>query len=171
MSAYSELVMDHYMRPRNRGKIENPDGVGEVGNPVCGDMMTIMIKVKEGRVEDIKFETFGCGAAVAVSSIVTEMAKGKTLQEALQIKTETLAAQLGELPKNELHCSNLGADALHKAIMDYYDRQKGRPKKTRGRKGRIPGTGGSIATAPIASTSFPPGRPCAATAGSLRALK
>ncbi len=142
MSAYSELVMDHYRNPRNRGKIENPDGVGEVGNPVCGDMMTIMISVKEGRIEDIKFETLGCGAAVAVSSIVTEMAKGKTLQEALRISTETLAAQLGELPKNELHCSNLGADALHKAIMDYYDRQKGRPKKTRGGKVEYQGRSG-----------------------------
>ena len=134
MSAYSELVMEHFRQPRNRGRIEHPDGVGEVGNPVCGDMMTIMIKVKDDRLDDIKFETLGCGAAIAVSSIVTEMAKGKTLQEALQISRETLLAQLGELPKNELHCSNLGADALHKAIMDYYDRKKGRTKKTRGGK-------------------------------------
>ena len=134
MSAYSELVMDHFTRPRNRGSMEHPDGIGEVGNPVCGDMMTIMIRVKDGRLDDVKFETMGCGAAIAVSSIVTEMAKGKTLKEALLISTETVAAQLGELPKNELHCSNLGADALHKAIMDYYDRQKGRPKKTRGGK-------------------------------------
>ena len=134
MSAYSELVMEHFKEPRNRGRIEHPDGIGEVGNPVCGDMMTIMIKVKDDRLDDIKFETLGCGAAVAVSSIVTEMAKGKTLQEALAISRETLLAQLGELPKNELHCSNLGADALHKAIMAYYERKGGRTKKTRGGK-------------------------------------
>ncbi len=134
MSAYSKLVMEHFARPRNRGRIDQPDGVGEVGNPVCGDMMTIMIKVKEDRVEEIKFETLGCGAAIAVSSIVTEMAKGKTLQEALKINNEMLAAQLGDLPKNELHCANLGADALHKAIIDYYDRREGHTKKTRGGK-------------------------------------
>jgi nitrogen fixation NifU-like protein len=134
MCAYSEFVMDHFRSPRNRGRIERPDGVGEVGNPICGDMMTIMIRVKNDRLDDIKFETLGCGAAIAASSIVTEMAKGKTLREALQISTETLAAQLGELPKNELHCSNLGADALHKAIMDYYGRRKAQPKKTRGGK-------------------------------------
>ncbi len=134
MSAYSELVMDHFTKPRNRGSMEHPDGIGEVGNPVCGDMMTIMIRVKDGMLDDVKFETMGCGAAIAVSSIVTEMAKGKTLREALLISTEAVAALLGKLPKNELHCSNLGTDALHKAIMDYYDRQKGRPKKTRGGK-------------------------------------
>ncbi len=134
MSAYSELVMDHFTRPRNRGSMEHPDGIGEVGNPVCGDMMTIMIRVKDERLDDVKFETRGCGAAIAVSSIVTEMAKGKSLKEALLISTEAIAAQLGELPKNELHCSNLGVDALHKAIMDYYDRQKGQPRKSRGGK-------------------------------------
>jgi nitrogen fixation protein NifU and related proteins len=131
---YSELVMQHAKNPRNVGHLDSPDGVGEVGNPVCGDMMTIMIKVKDDRVEDIKFETFGCGAAIAVSSIVTELAKGKTLREALQINREMLEDQLGDLPKNELHCSNLGADALHKAIMNYYERKEGRTKKVRGGK-------------------------------------
>jgi nitrogen fixation protein NifU and related proteins len=126
---YSETVMDHFKNPRNVGKIENPDGVGEVGNPVCGDMMTIMIRVKEDRIDDIKFETFGCGAAIAVSSIVTEMAKGKTLEEAMKITNKVVAAELGGLPKNELHCSNLGADALHRAIQDYHDRKEGRVRK------------------------------------------
>jgi len=134
MSAYSEVVKDHFSNPRNLGKIEDPDGVGEVGNPVCGDMTTITIKVKEGRLADVKFETFGCGAARAVSSIVTERAKGKTLDEALQITSKTIAAEVGELPKNELHCSHLGPEALHKAIMNYYDRQAGRTRKERGVK-------------------------------------
>ncbi len=123
---YSEVVMDHFKNPRNVGKMRNPDGVGEVGNPMCGDMMTIAIRVKDDRIKDIKFKTFGCGAAIAVSSMVTEMAKGKTLEDALKITNETVAKSLGELPKNELHCSNLGADALHKAIMDYYSRREGK---------------------------------------------
>ena len=165
MSAYSELVMQHYESPRNRGRIEDPDGVGEVGNPVCGDMMTIMIKVKEDRIDEIKFETFGCGAAVAVSSIVTEMAKGKTLKEALKISTETLAAQLGELPKNELHCSNLGADALHKAIMDYYDRQKGRQKKTRGGKVEYQRDSGQNCYCPYCEHELPSGKPLCTNCG------
>lgn len=134
MSAYSEVVKEHFHNPRNVGKIENPDGVGEVGNPVCGDMMTIYIKVKDDRLIDVKFETLGCGAAIAVSSIVTEKAKGKTLGEALQITSKTIAADVGELPKNELHCSHLGPEALHKAIMNYYDRQAGRTRKERGIK-------------------------------------
>lgn len=126
---YSDIVMEHFRSPKNVGRIENPDGIGEVGNPVCGDMMTITIKVKDDRIEDIKFETFGCGAAIAVSSMVTEMAKGKTLEEALKITNETIAEKLGGLPKNKLHCSNLGADALHKAIMDYYARKEGKAKE------------------------------------------
>jgi nitrogen fixation protein NifU and related proteins len=134
MPAYSEIVMEHFKNPRNVGRIENPDGVGEVGNPVCGDMMTITIRVKDDRLEDIKFESFGCGAAVAVSSLVTEMAKGKRLEEALKITNKTVLEETGGLPKNELHCSNLGADALHKAIMNYYDRKEGKTKKTRGGK-------------------------------------
>ena len=126
---YSNSVMEHFKNPHNVGRIDNPDGVGEVGNPVCGDMMTITIRVKDDRIDDIKFETFGCGAAIAVSSMVTDMAKGKTLNEALQITNKSVAEALGGLPKNKLHCSNLGADALHKAVMDYYARKEGRVRK------------------------------------------
>jgi nitrogen fixation NifU-like protein len=124
MPLYSEKVMDHFMNPRNVGEIPDADGVGEVGNPVCGDMMTFYIKVKDGRLEDVKFKTFGCGAAIAVSSMVSEMAKGKTLEEAEKITNELVAEQLGGLPKNKLHCSNLGADALHAAIENYREKQK-----------------------------------------------
>ena len=124
MPIYSEKVMDHFMHPRNVGEIENPDGVGEEGNPVCGDMMTFYIKVKDNRLEDVKFKTFGCGAAIAVSSMVSEMAKGKTLDEALKITPALVAAELEGLPKNKYHCSNLGAQALHKAIEDYQSKQK-----------------------------------------------
>ncbi|UCF06820.1 MAG: Fe-S cluster assembly scaffold protein NifU [bacterium] len=130
MALYSDKVMDHFMNPRNVGELESPDGVGEVGNPVCGDMMTFMITVKDGRIEDVKFKTFGCGAAIAVSSMVSEMAKGKTLEEALKITNAMVAEELDGLPKNKMHCSNLGADALHKAIEDYRERQKtGEPAK------------------------------------------
>ncbi|MFC2066007.1 Fe-S cluster assembly scaffold protein NifU [Chloroflexota bacterium] len=121
---YSEKVMEHFMKPRNVGEIENPDGVGEEGNPVCGDMMSFYIKVKENRLEDVKFKTFGCGAAIAVSSMVSEMAMGKTLEEALKITPELVAKELEGLPKNKFHCSNLGAQALHKAIKDYQDKRK-----------------------------------------------
>jgi len=119
MALYSDKVMEHFMNPRNVGEIENPDGMGEVGNPVCGDMMTFYIKVEDGVITDVKFKTFGCGAAIAVSSMVSEMAKGKTLEEALKITNDMVAEELGGLPKNKLHCSNLGADALHAAIKDY----------------------------------------------------
>ncbi len=119
MPVYSEKVMDHFMHPRNVGEIENPDGVGEVGNPVCGDMMTFYIKVKDNHLEDVKFKTFGCGAAIAVSSMVSEMAKGKTLEEAKKITPELVAQELEGLPKQKFHCSNLGAQALNKAIDDY----------------------------------------------------
>lgn len=119
MPIYSDKVMDHFMKPRNVGEIENADGVGEVGNPVCGDMMSFYIKVENDRLKDVKFKTFGCGAAIAVSSMVSEMAIGKTIDEAMAITNQTVADELGGLPKNKLHCSNLGADALHKAIEDY----------------------------------------------------
>ena len=119
MPIYSEKVMDHFTNPRNVGEIANPDGVGEEGNPVCGDMMTFYIKVKDNRLEDVKFKTFGCGAAIAVSSMVSEMAKGKTLEEARKITPELVAKELEGLPKNKFHCSNLGAQALNKAIDDY----------------------------------------------------
>ena len=124
MPVYSEKVMDHFMNPRNVGEIEDPDGVGEEGNPVCGDMMTFYIKVKDNRLEDIKFKTFGCGAAIAVSSMVSEMAKGKTLEEAMKITPRSVADELDGLPKNKFHCSNLGAQALNKAIQDYLSQQK-----------------------------------------------
>ena len=123
MAAYSKEVMDHFTAPRNVGEIKNADGMGEIGNPTCGDMMTFYIKVKDNIIEDIKFKTFGCGAAIAVSSMVSEMAKGKTLDEALKITNKDVAKELGGLPKNKLHCSNLGADALHAAIEDYKKKQ------------------------------------------------
>ncbi|MDA8172713.1 MAG: Fe-S cluster assembly scaffold protein NifU [Nitrospiraceae bacterium] len=116
---YSEKLMDHFTNPRNVGEIPDADGVGEEGNPTCGDVMKITIKVKDGRIEDAKFRTFGCGAAIAVSSMVTEMVKGKTLEEAMTITKEAVADALGGLPPQKMHCSNLGADALRLAIEDY----------------------------------------------------
>jgi len=116
---YSEKVMDHFMNPRNVGEIKEADGAGTAGNPVCGDMMTFQIKVEDDRLADVKFKTFGCGAAIAVSSMVSEMALGKTLDEAMKITNKDVAAELDGLPSNKMHCSNLGADALHKAIEDY----------------------------------------------------
>ena len=116
--------MDHFRNPRNVGEIEDADGVGEVGNPVCGDMMTFYIKVDDGRLKDVKFKTFGCGAAIAVSSMVSEMAIGKSIEEALKITNAMVASELGGLPPNKLHCSNLGADALHRAIEDYQKKGK-----------------------------------------------
>jgi nitrogen fixation NifU-like protein len=123
---YSEMVMEHFKNPRNVGEIADADGIGTVGNPVCGDMMTIYIKVKGNRITDIKFKTFGCGAAVATSSMITELAKGKTLDEAMRITRGDVADSLGGLPPIKMHCSNLAADALHEAIKDY---QKGVSKK------------------------------------------
>src|SRR3989304_2175174 len=127
MPIYSDTVMDHFMHPRNVGEIENPDGVGEVGNPVCGDMMTFYIKVKDNRLADVKYKTFGCGAAIAVSSMVSELAIGKTLEEAMKINANTVAKGLQGLPKNKMHCSNLGDEALHLAIQDYKNKQAGKP--------------------------------------------
>lgn len=125
MPFYSEKVMDHFQNPRNLGQIKDADGIGEVGNPVCGDMMTFYIKVKDNKLEDVKFNTFGCGAAIAVSSMVSEIAKGKTIEDALKITNELVAKELGGLPPNKMHCSNLGANALHKAIENYLGKQKG----------------------------------------------
>jgi len=125
MPAYSEKVMEYFMNPRNVGEIEDADGIGEEGNPVCGDMMTFYIKVADDRLTDVKFKTFGCGAAIAVSSMVSEMAKGKTIEEARKITPEMVAEELGGLPKQKFHCSNLGAQALNKAIDDYEGRQRG----------------------------------------------
>lgn len=126
--AYSPIVMDHFKNPRNVGEILDADGLGEVGNPVCGDMMSVYIKVVDNRLEDVKFKTFGCGAAIAVSSMITSMAKGKTLEEAMKITNADVAEALGGLPPNKLHCSNLGADALHSAIKNYQDRKAGKVK-------------------------------------------
>jgi nitrogen fixation NifU-like protein len=117
---YSEKVMEHFKNPRNVGEIPDADGVGTVGNPVCGDLMTMYIKVKDNRLTDIKFKTFGCGSAIATSSMVTELAKGKTLEEAMTITRANVADSLGGLPPVKMHCSNLAADALHAAIEDYY---------------------------------------------------
>ena len=116
---YSEKVMDHFSNPRNTGEMENADGIGEVGNPVCGDMMTFYIKVDENKISDVKFKTFGCVAAIAVSSIVSEMAMGKSLTEARSITRQAVAESLDGLPKEKMHCSNLGAKALAEAIDDY----------------------------------------------------
>jgi len=124
---YSEKVMEHFRNPRNMGEIPDADGVGTVGNPVCGDLMTIYIKVKDNRIVDIKFKTFGCGAAIATSSMITELAKGKTLEEAMKITRSDIADSLGGLPPIKMHCSNLAADGLHAAIEDYL-KKKGAKK-------------------------------------------
>ena len=121
---YSDKVLDHFRNPRNVGEIEDADGVGSVGNPVCGDMMSIYIKVKDDKIEDIKFRTFGCGAAIATTSMTTELAKGKTLDEAMTITRQDVADELGGLPPVKMHCSNLAADALHEAIEDYRGKKK-----------------------------------------------
>ena len=120
---YSEKVMDHFSNPRNVGELENADGVGEVGNPVCGDMMTFYIKVQCDKIADIKFKTFGCVAAISVSSMVSEMAMGKSLEEAKTITNKSVAKALDGLPKQKLHCSNLGAEALTKAIEDFENKK------------------------------------------------
>lgn len=116
---YNDKVMDHFFHPRNVGEVENPDGAGQVGNPVCGDVMRITIKVTDDKIEDVKFKTFGCGAAIATSSMVTEMVKGLPLDEAMKVSNKAVADALGGLPPQKLHCSNLAADALHLAIEDY----------------------------------------------------
>ncbi len=116
---YSQNVIDHFTHPRNQGHMDNPDGVGKVGNPVCGDVMYIYIKVKENVIEDIKWETMGCAAAIATSSMITELAKGKTLEEAEKITRGDVAEALDGLPPVKMHCSNLAADGLRLAIEDY----------------------------------------------------
>ncbi|MHA1698683.1 MAG: Fe-S cluster assembly scaffold protein NifU [Promethearchaeota archaeon] len=121
---YSDKVIEHFMNSRNVGEIEDPDGTGEAGNPVCGDVMKIFIKVKDGTIVDIKFKTFGCAAAIATSSMITEMARGKTIDEALAISRQDVADELGGLPKNKMHCSNLASDALKLAIKDYLAKKK-----------------------------------------------
>jgi nitrogen fixation NifU-like protein len=121
---YTEKVMDHFRNPRNVGKIENPDGVGKVGNPTCGDVLHLYIKVTDDRIEDVKFETFGCAAAIATSSIATEMIKGKKLDEALRISNKVVAEALDGLPPAKMHCSMLAEEAIKKAIEDYRSKQK-----------------------------------------------
>ncbi len=120
---YSNIVMDHFNNPQHAGVIEAADGVGEVGNPTCGDMMTFYIKVKDDVIEDVKFQTFGCVAAIAVSNMVSDLAKGKTVAEAQKITKKAVAEALGGLPANKMHCSNLGADALALAIQDYQEKR------------------------------------------------
>lgn len=121
---YNEKVMDHFLNPRNVGQIINPSGVGEVGNAACGDIMKIFLDIEDNIIKDIKFQTFGCGAAIATSSMVTEMVKGKTIEEALEITNKAVAEALDGLPPQKMHCSNLAADALHAAIKDYIEKQK-----------------------------------------------
>ena len=120
---YSEKVMDHFSNPRNVGELEKPSGTGMVGNPACGDIMKLTIQVEGGIVKDVKFKTFGCGAAIATSSMVTELVKGKNLDEAEKISNSTVAEALDGLPPVKMHCSNLAADALHAAIEDYKKKQ------------------------------------------------
>jgi nitrogen fixation NifU-like protein len=121
---YSKKVMEHFMHPRNVGVIENPEGYGKVGNPVCGDVMEIFISVKDDIITDIKFRTFGCGSAIATSSMVTELAKGKHVDEAMKITRGDVASELEGLPAQKMHCSNLAADALHEAIKDYKNKKE-----------------------------------------------
>jgi nitrogen fixation protein NifU and related proteins len=154
---YSKTVMDHFKHPRNVGVMEDADGVGEVGNPLCGDMMTVYIKVADERIDDIKFQTFGCGAAIAVSSMLTEMAKGKSLEEAKNISNKDVAKALEGLPKNKLHCSNLGADALHMAIKDYEERKDGKPKAEPKRKEKHEHTHGDKCYCPYCDAEIPEG--------------
>ena len=120
---YTEQVMDHFMNPRNMGEMENADGVGTVGNAKCGDIMRMYIKVKDGIIEDVKFKTFGCGAAVATSSMATEMVKGKTIEEALKLTNKAVAEALDGLPPVKMHCSVLAEEAIQAALTDYYTRK------------------------------------------------
>ena len=122
MALYTETVMDHFMHPRNVGSIDNADGVGEVGNAKCGDIMKMYLKIKDNVIEDVKFETFGCGSAIASSSIATEMIKGKTIDEALAVTNKQVVDALGGLPAHKLHCSVLAEEAIKSAVKDYYDR-------------------------------------------------
>ena len=128
---YTEEVMDHFSNPRNVGIIEDADGIGEVGNPVCGDMMTFYIKVKDDVIADVKYKTFGCVAAIAVSSKVSEMTKGKTVAAAKAITKKAVAQALDGLPKEKMHCSNLGAQALNEAIRSYEEKKNGKTAVTK----------------------------------------
>jgi len=125
MEEYTEKLMEEFRNPKNMGRMENPDGVGKVGNPVCGDVMWIYIKVNDGRISDISFETFGCGAAIATSSVITQLAKGKTIEEALSLTNNDVVAALGGIPAVKRHCSLLAEEGLKAAIADYRSK-KGR---------------------------------------------
>ena len=122
MALYSDIVMDHFMHPRNVGEIENPDGVGQVGNAKCGDIMKMYLKIRDNVIQDVKFETFGCGSAIASSSMATEMIKGKPIDEALAVTNRQVVDALGGLPAHKLHCSVLAEESIKSAIKDYYDR-------------------------------------------------
>ena len=122
MALYSDIVMDHFMHPRNVGEIENPDGVGQVGNAKCGDIMKMYLDIENNVIKDVKFETFGCGSAIASSSMATEMIKGKTIDEALAVTNRQVVDALGGLPAHKLHCSVLAEESIKSAIKDYYDR-------------------------------------------------
>ena len=122
MALYTDTVMDHFMHPRNVGEIENPDGVGQVGNAKCGDIMKMYLKIRDNVIQDVKFETFGCGSAIASSSMATEMIKGKTIDEALAVTNRQVVEALGGLPAHKLHCSVLAEESIKSAIKDYYDR-------------------------------------------------
>jgi nitrogen fixation NifU-like protein len=124
-SMYSEKVLEHFRNPRNMGEIKDADAEGTVGNPTCGDLMTIYLKIKNNVISDIKFKTFGCAAAIATSSMITELARGKTLDEALKISRDDVASELDGLPPVKMHCSNLATDALKEAIKNYRSKQKG----------------------------------------------
>ena len=126
---YSQKVMEHFQHPQNAGEIENADGIGEVGNPQCGDMMRITIKVEDGKLADIKWKTLGCGAAIATSSVMTQLAMGKTLAEALALTRDSVAKALDGLPPSKMHCSNLAADGLREAIEDYFKKHPEAGKK------------------------------------------
>ena len=162
---YTDLVMDHFSNPRNVGEIEDADGAGQIGNPVCGDVMRMTIKVEDDRITDVKFKTFGCGAAVATSSMVTEMVQGKTLSEAAEISNKAVAEALGGLPANKMHCSNLAADALHIAIEDYLNRA-GRADEVSGdpqesKKSVLVGLSGGVDSAVAALALAATGARCA----------
>ena len=122
MALYTETVMDHFMHPRNVGEIENPDGVGQVGNAKCGDIMKMYLKIQNNIIEDVKFETFGCGSAIASSSMATELIKGKTIEDALAVTNKQVVDALGGLPAHKLHCSVLAEEAIKAAVKDYYDK-------------------------------------------------
>lgn len=134
MPIYSEKVMDHFNNPRNMGEIENPDGVGKAGNPVCGDIMNLYIRVENDRIVDAKFKTFGCGAAISTSSMLTEMVKGKTIEEALKISNRAVAEALDGLPPIKMHCSVLAEEALQSAIEDYSRRKMNKGSNERERR-------------------------------------